>query len=313
MATFIAVFLFLLGGIFIIKGGDIFVSAASAVAETLKMPKFIIGATVVSFATTLPEFIVSLIAANDRKVSFAVGNAVGSVTANTGLIMAVSMITAPTFISRKRDSVKCIIAILSSITLFISSLGGTFSYIGAFLLFILLGAFIFDNIKNAKLTSWDNSKRKVRLNDILLLVLGSAGIIIGADLLVDNAVSLARLFHISESVISATIVAIGTSLPELATAISAAAKGQSEISFGNIIGANIIDTALILPACSVVAGKAIPISMQNIFADMPACILLSCVAFIPALIKGKFSRLQGIIVLLMYCIYIIYITFFKFV
>ncbi len=312
MTTLISVFLFILGLGLIIKGGDLFVNAASSIAERFGIPKFIIGATVVSLATTLPEIIVSLLAAADGRPTLALGNAVGSVSANTGLILAVSVIIAPLYISRKCDGIKCLIMVLCIATLYLSSMGGTLSYVGAAVLLVLLAIFIFDSIKNAKTDVVANTaQRSSLLLDTVFFILGAAGIAVGAQLLVNNASILARAMGISEAVISATIIAVGTSLPELVTAISAAAKKQQALSLGNIVGANIIDTAVILPACSLLSGYPIPISRQGITVDMPVCLFLSALAVFPALVRGKFSRFQGIVMLGAYIAYIVFIVFLK--
>lgn len=313
MEILIAVFLFLLGLVFIVKGGDYFVDAASWIAEVSGIPKFIVGATIVSIATTLPEVIVSMIAAFGGQVDMAIGNAVGSVTANTGLIMAISILFIPAALDRKKMGFKCILMIAAAAVLYIFSLkNSALSYIGSAILLVIFAVFIFENIRSAKGEADEKveitgGKKEVTFN-IIKFVVGAAGIVIGAQLLVNNATVLAKALGISETIISVTIVAIGTSLPELVTTITTIAKKQSSLSIGNIVGANIIDMAIILPICSLIAGKPLPISAQGIMYDMPVCLMIISLAMIPALLRKKFSRVQGALMILCYIAYIVLIV-----
>jgi len=310
MDVFIIVLLFLLGLALIIKGGDYFVDAASWIAEVSGIPKFIVGATIVSLATTLPELLVSVFASIDGKVDLAIGNAIGSVTANTGLIMAISIIAMPAAIKRSSFAPKGIM-LLSAIA---ALLGFTFvnkdlRLFGSIVLFFVFALFMYDNIKYAKQNVTDErtkvkNKKEVVIN-IAKFIGGSAGIVIGADLLVDNGSALATIMHIPESIIGVTIIAIGTSLPELVTTITAITKKQSSLSIGNIIGANIIDTTLILPICSFITGGSLPVAQQSIGLDIPACLLIVAVGVIPTLILSKFSRWQGVLMAVLYIAYMI--------
>ena len=141
-------------------------------------------------------------------------------------------------------------------------------------------------------------------------ILGAAGIVFGADLLVDNASALASLCGVSDRVISVTIVAIGTSLPELVTTLTAIVKKQASLSAGNIIGANIIDLTLILPVCAVISGGTLPVVGTVGVLDMPACLLIGAVACIPTLITKKFARWQGVLLLGLYAVYMVLTVFF---
>jgi len=168
---------------------------------------------------------------------------------------------------------------------------------------------MYDNIKYAKQNVTDErtkvkNKKEVVIN-IAKFIGGSAGIVIGADLLVDNGSALATIMHIPESIIGVTIIAIGTSLPELVTTITAITKKQSSLSIGNIIGANIIDTTLILPICSFITGGSLPVAQQSIGLDIPACLLIVAVGVIPTLILSKFSRWQGVLMAVLYIAYMI--------
>ncbi len=308
-------FLFVCGLVIIIKGGDYFVDAATWMAEVSGIPHFVIGATVVSLATTLPELIVSCLGAARGSNAIAIGNAVGSVTANTGLIMAISVLCIPAAVKRKQYAFKSVLLIIATIILYISSFGKQFSLIGSAALLLIFFGSVYESIREAKTESQTGEKKSFEKKEIPLnifkFVFGAAGIAVGADFLVSSATEIARISGIPEAVISATIVAIGTSLPELVTAITAIVKKQSSLSVGNIIGANLIDIAIILPICSFVSGGKLVALPQNLAMDIPACLFILLIAIIPMLIKGKFSRAQGIVLLACYLAYITTICFFN--
>ncbi len=150
--------------------------------------------------------------------------------------------------------------------------------------------------------------RSTVITNILKVLIGAAGIVIGSELLVDNGSKIAASFGVSEAVIGVTIVAIGTSLPELVTAITAVVKKQTSMSVGNVIGANVIDTTLILAVCSFIYGGKLPVSAQNIYLDFPVAILVSLIAAVPTVIAKKFSRWQGVLMLVIYLAYILTVT-----
>ncbi len=305
MQIFLAVFLFLLGILFTVRGGDSFVGAASRISEIFAVPKFIIGATVVSLATTLPELLVSLLAAADGKTEMAIGNAVGSVSANTGLILAISLIFMPPHGIRKM-AFKFILLLCSSLSLLVFSLSGRLLPIGCAALVLCFMVFIFDNVKAAKTSSFNEPQPEGEglLFSVFRFLVGASAIVIGAKLLVDNASSLARIFGISEAVIATTVLAIGTSLPELTTTLCAIKRREASLSIGNVLGANIIDLTVILPACSFLSGKPLPVSERGAFFDMGACFIIICIAAIPALWRGRLGKTQGFMLLLAYIFYI---------
>lgn len=314
MSTFLTVLLFVLGLFFIVKGGDLFVDAASWFAEISGIPKFIIGATVVSLATTMPELLVSVFAAGEGRIDISVGNAVGSVTANLGLIMGISLVCIPSSVRLKETAPKAIMMLIASAVmvaagLFCGSVGIGVSVI----LLILLAVFVYENIVSAKRTSMqtvveltDSKKadKSAVLRHVAMFVIGAAGIIYGANLLVDKGSLLAALFGVPERIIGVTMIAVGTSLPELATTLTAISKRQASLSIGNIIGANIIDLTMILPISALVSGSPLSISQTSAYIDIPVCLLISCVAVIPTLKSKKFSRPQGIAMLIIYAVYV---------
>ena len=337
------IILFIIGLLLIIKGGDWFVDAASWIAEKSGIPKFIIGATIVSIATTLPELIVSIIAAIEghgllvagnevealSSVDMAIGNAIGSVNANSGLIMALSLFFMPVAIKRKEFWFKPALLMLTIVVLFLASLKGELTPIGSIFVILMLVVFFVENTISAKkqmnLPTEDDieeqeveeeiieakgllkkfaAKHEIPAN-IIMFILGAAGIVIGARLLVDKGTQIAVMLNVPTKIIALTMVAIGTSLPELVTTISAIVKKQSDLSVGNIFGANLIDMALILPVCSFIFGAGLPVNNNVLYLDMAFALGLSAIAIVPTLIRGKFSRLQGIALFVTYVTYIV--------
>lgn len=323
--------LFAAGVVLIVKGGDWFVDGAVWVAEVTRIPKFIIGATIISVATTLPEIIVSTIAAIDGheiltsgvadavaasqdKVGMAIGNGIGSVICNTAMILAISAVFMPVAIQRKDFLPKAGLLLAAVVALFLFSLNGSFSWVGALVLLLIFALYIAENIRSAKeKTSEEPEKRpatdqKSVLLNLLRVVVGAAATVIGSQLLVNNGSKIAASWGVSEAIIGVTIVAIGTSLPELVTAITSVIKKQTSMSVGNVIGANVIDTTLILAVCSFVYGGKLPVSAQNIYLDFPVAILVTLIAAVPTGIRKKFSRWQGVLLILLYIVYLIIVT-----
>ncbi len=308
---------FIIGVIVIVKAGDYFVDAASFMAEISGIPKFIIGATIVSLATTLPEIIVSSMAAYSGNVDMAIGNALGSVIANTGLILSISILFMPAVFKRRQLAFKGILLIVVIAALWLLSLSGELTVTKSIVLIGLFAIFIIENIKAAKEAEDETQEEKDELkdkkglikNNIFKFIIGTLGIVIGSRLLVDNGCAIARFIGVPENIVGLTAVAIGTSLPELVTTITAITRKEFSLSAGNIIGANIIDTALILPICAFISKGSIPVAAQTLNLDLPVAILVSGITIIPALIRGRFSRWQGILSLGVYGAYLIYICF----
>lgn len=301
--------LFAVGVVLIVKGGDFFVDSASFIAEISGIPKFIVGATIVSLATTMPEMIVSVMAAAQGKYSMAVGNAVGSVTANTGLILSIGIIFMSIAVTRKKYLVKGILLVAAVTTVWLGCLSGKLSVIASVILLAVFAAFVYENVRSAKEDmSGASEKPKFEKKDlvikIILFVVGAVMLVIGSDLLVDHGSNIATFFHVPEGIIAVTMVAIGTSLPELVTTITAIVKKQSGLSAGNIIGANIIDLTLILPISSLVSRGQLTIDRQGLVYDMPACLILVVIAIIPTLITEKFQKWQGALMLAAYAVYL---------
>ncbi|HAE89332.1 MAG TPA: transporter [Clostridiales bacterium] len=336
----LAAVLLAVGIALIVKGGDFFVDAASWIAEVLGLSPLLVGATIVSVATTLPELIVSIIATARGTVEIAVGNAVGSVVANLGLIMAISLLFMPGKVDRKQYLFKSIVLLAACLNLLLVGWFGGMAD-GNHILSVGLGVIVLElfivffaenvivavkTMKNpvvnalstdsnganteiaseevpAEETPVKKDKKTIWIN-VLKFIGGAAGIIGGAELLVINGQKLALAAGVPEGIIAITLVAIGTSLPELVTTITAIAKKKSSISVGNIIGANIIDMTLILPVCSMVSGGTLIFPRQAIIFDIPFSLGLAAVAVLPMLFTKKFHRWQGAALLAVYGAYL---------
>lgn len=296
--------IFVVGLIFIIKGGDWFVDSASWFAEATGIPKFVVGATVVSFATTLPELLVSVRAAMNGSAQLAIGNAVGSVTANTTLIMGVSLVAMAGAVNRKSFTLKGGLLLAASIALTLLSLTLELPTWSAYVLWAIFLIFMISNLVEGKKAAAndevDSYEKKEIPSKLLFFVLGTAGIVLGAEFLVGSGQTIAKGFGISEAIIGFTVIALGTSLPEFVTTLTAIRKKESGLSVGNIVGANIIDLTLILPVCAIIDGKALPVAQMNINFDFPVCIFACAVAVVPTIIMGKFKKWQGAALLAIY-------------
>ena len=309
MQTGLVILLFVVGLVLIIKGGDWFVDSAVFIANLTGIPKFIIGATIVSVATTLPELTVSVTGVIDGELDLAVGNAVGSVTANIGLIMGISLVCIPAVIKRSQFWLKGTLMSAAALLLWILCKDGTLHMLPSFALFVLLAVYVWDNIRDAKNDVGSDEREIVDKKDLpkqlVMFFIGIAAIVCGSKLLIEYGSEIALLLGVPSAIIGVTMVAIGTSLPELITTLTAIRKRESSMSIGNIIGANIIDLALILPICSVVSDGKLTIAEQSYALDMPMCLAMTLIAVLPPLIKGKLYRWQGILILALYAVYVV--------
>ena len=313
-SLFMVLLLFAAGLLCIIKGGDLFVDAASWIAEASGIPKFIIGATVVSFATTMPEMLVSVFAALQGNADIAVGNAVGSVTANVGLIMCVALICMECAMTRRQFGVKACLLLAAILALFGFTRDGQLSVLESVLILVIFVGFLVESLIAARQEQGSElpaqeERPKIDKKTVLLnigkFLLGAAAIVLGAQLLIDNGSALARMLGVPDAVIAATMIAIGTSLPELVTTLTAIKKKQASLSVGNIIGANIMDLTLIMPLCAVIQGKPMTVERQGMLLDIPACLIICAAALIPALVQGKFKRWIGYLIGGLYIAYLI--------
>ena len=307
----VAAVIFVVGLVLTIKGGDWFVDSASWFAEATGIPKFVVGATIVSFATTLPEMLVSVRAAMNGSAQLAIGNAVGSVTANTTLIMGVSLVAMAGVVNRKEFSLKGGLLLAAIVGLTLLSLTGVLPVWSAGILWAIFIVFMISNLiegkKSAQNDEIDAHEKKAIPKKLLFFVLGTASIVLGAEFLVSSGKTIATGIGISETIIGFTVIALGTSLPELVTTLTAIRKKENSLSVGNVIGANIIDTTLILPLCAVINGQALPVERVNLVFDFPVCIAACAIAIIPTIIQGKFKKWQGFALLAVYVLYMLFL------
>lgn len=314
------IYLFVFGLILLIKGGDWFVDSASSIARRFKLPELLIGATVVSIGTTLPEVMVSATAAIQGSGGMAYGNAIGSIICNTSLIAATTIAIKPGNVNKKTlilpVSFFFIAAIFYTLTAYI---GERFSLVTGIILLCMFAVYMTLTVLQMKRTKNEEEGMKLDadaleteeapapiLKSIIFLILGAAVIAIGADLLVDNGIKIAEAVGVPETVISLTFVALGTSLPELVTAITALLKGHGALSLGNIIGANLFNLVLVSGVATVILPFDVPSESMigsvptSFVIDIPVMLAVMSLMVIPALIRGKLSRWQGISLL---CIY----------
>lgn len=304
-------FYFIIGLVLVVKGGDIFVDSASFIAEKTGIPKFIVGATIVSFATTFPELLVSVFATLNGSIDIGVGNAVGSVICNMALIMGISILFLPSTIKRSDILEKSFLMILSTALLWACLLNQRLSLIECIIFLLIFIYYLYLNIK----TSSDKSSYTIPIKTstsqniihITKFILGALCVVIGSWLMVNNGEIIARNLGVPENIIGLTLMAIGTSLPELVTTITAIKKGESAMSIGNIIGANIMDILLIIPICSLISSTTLLAPMQTITLDLPITLFFMVVAIVPTLICKKFNRWQGLVLVMGYALYILYL------
>lgn len=314
----IPVLLFALGLVMLIKGGDWFVDGATGIAEQFHVPELIIGATVVSIGTTLPEVMVSATSAISGHGEIAYGNAIGSIICNTALIAAITLSVRPGKVEPKTLIMPVGFFFLSAAVYCLNAyITGYFSYqIGLVLLgicIVYLIATVYQGFKNpsADASEEENTVHRSILVNVILLIVGAALIAVGADLLVDNGTLIAAALGVPESVIALTFVALGTSLPELVTAITSLAKGHGSLSLGNVIGANIFNLVLVTGVSTVLKPFAVPQSSTiagmnaSLVLEIPLMLFVMAFLTIPPLFTKKMYRAQGVVLLLIYAAFCI--------
>ena len=307
----IPVLLFIVGLLFLIKGGDWFVDGASGLARRFHLPELLIGATVVSIGTTLPEVMVSTMSALSGHGEIAYGNAIGSVICNAALVAAISIAVRPGKVDPK--TLKTPVAFFfaaAAIYCIAAYVFGKFTRVMGIIMLAMFVAYMIVNVlqmKNAPAEEQEEAEEEMTLAKTLgLLVIGAVLIAVGANLLVDNGTLIAQALGVPESVIALTFVALGTSLPELITAITSLMKGHSDLSLGNVIGANVFNLVLVSGVSVTLAPFTIPQSStlfginSSLVLELPVMLAVMLILTVPALVKGKLNRAQGIILLAIY-------------
>ena len=314
----IPVLLFIVGLCLLIKGGDWFVDGATGLARRFRIPEIIVGATVVSIGTTLPEVMVSATGALNGQGAIAYGNAIGSIICNTSLIAAITVAIRPGKVERKALILPVAFffasAVIYSVTAYL--IGYFHWWLGLILLAVFLVYMIVTIRQGLKNPSSEEAEEEEKgkssiVKELVLLVVGAAVIAVGADLLVDNGTLIAKELGVPESVIALTFVALGTSLPELVTAITSLIKGHGALSLGNVIGANLFNLVLVsgvsitlspfeVPAESTIGGMNASLVM-----DIPVMFGVMLLLTVPALLTKKLYRWQGFLLLGIYAAFCI--------
>ncbi|MBQ8528620.1 MAG: calcium/sodium antiporter [Clostridia bacterium] len=314
------IFLFAFGLILLIKGGDWFVDAASGLAKRWGLPELLIGATVVSIGTTLPEVMTSALAAVGGAGEIAYGNAIGSIICNTSLIAATTIAIKPGKADKK--SLIFPVAFFFGTAVFYALnayVFGEFRLWAGIVLLALFVIYMIVNVVNMKKDSDGDAPVEITelpekaeeqggsmAKDLIMLVFGAFVIAVGAHLLVKSATTIAENLGIPESVIALTVVALGTSLPELVTAITSLIKGHGALSLGNIIGANVFNLVLVSGVSVVLSPFSVPETStlfgQNtsLVLDIPVMLAVMAIMTLPAIFRGKLARWQGIALLAIY-------------
>lgn len=306
------VLFFALGLILLVKGGDWFVDGAAGIARRFHLPDIIVGATVVSIGTTLPEVMVSTTGALQGQGAMAYGNAIGSIICNTALIAAISITFNPGPVNTKTMKMPVIFFFASAAVYCLAAyvLGEFPRWLG----FAMLAIFVLYMVLNVRhgfrhpdeAEAEEAVKPRAFWLETVLLVIGAAIIAIGADLLVDNGTAIAQALGVPETVIALTFVALGTSLPELITTITSLRKGHASLGIGNVIGANVFNLVLVsgvsvsLAPFEVPEGKLLFGHNASLVLDLPLMVAVMLLLTVPALASKKMKRWQGITLLVIY-------------
>lgn len=310
---FIKTILFLIGFVLITKGADIFINCTVDIGKKTKISEIILGATIVSFATTLPELTVSLFASLDGHTTMSLGNAVGSIICNTGLVLGLVAFISPFSVDKKMFFSKSVLLLICVILLLLLGIDKSITQTDSIVLLAMLAIYMYSNYRSVVekgSKSRVNNTSKVKGNNnlgewiriALLFALGLIMMILGSRLLVDNGVIIAEWIGVPQGVISLTVIALGTSLPELVSSLTAIKKNHHAISVGNILGANILNIVSVIGISSI--PNDIPILSQNMRIDFPFMIVLLLILILPTIKKNKLYRFQGFIMLIVYLIYI---------
>ena len=317
------ILLFIVGLVCLIKGGDWFVDGASSMARKFHLPELLIGATVVSIGTTLPEVMVSTMSALSGHGEIAYGNAIGSVICNTALIAAITIAVRPGPVNPQTLRIPVAFFYIAAAIYCVAAYAmGKFTRPMGLIMLTVFLAYMIVNVRSMTADAEEAEESEVPAakvskeeNDVsmgkilLLLVTGAALIAVGANLLVDNGTLIAQAFGVPESVIALTFVALGTSLPELVTAITSLAKGHGALSLGNVIGANVFNLVLVSGVSVTLAPFVVPQSAvfmghnSSLVLEIPVMLLVMSILTIPSLIRGKLTRRQGILLLAIYAVF----------
>ena len=306
------ILLLVVGFVILIKGANFFVDGASSTAQNFKVSKMLIGLTIIAFGTSAPEFAISMQSLAKGSTDMLLGNVIGSNIMNILLILGVAAVINP--IKIKDNTIKkelpfCMLISTLLVVLFldIKLTGGAVNQItrsDAIIILLFFGIFIYYliNLSKQKKEKKEEEKPKFKLGKSLLFIaIGLAAIILGSNMVVNNASSIAVKLGWSERLIALTIIAFGTSLPELVTTIVSSRKGEQELLIGNIVGSNIFNTCVVLGIPVALYGTITPLSFNYI--DLVVLVGSSFLLFIIAATQRKISRFEGILMLVSFFIY----------
>ena len=313
MMDIITILLLIAGLVILTLGADFLVKGASSVAGSLGISPLIIGLTVVAFGTSAPEMSVSVSSALRGEADIAVGNVVGSNIFNVLFILGLSAIVASLRVQKQLVRFDAPLMIYASLIVLLMSIDGQISRIDGVLLFSGIVAYTVFLIKEARregvavVEGADDIEPPQPLwKNAILIIVGLAMLVLGSQWLVDGAVAIAKYFGLSELVIGLTIVAAGTSLPELATSVMASIKGERDIAIGNIVGSNIFNIGAVLGLSSLVAPEGLPVAHSSLLIDIPVMILVALVCLPVFLANYTITRTDGILFVVCYVVYVIY-------
>jgi len=308
----------IIGFVLLIKGADFFVDGAANIAKLLRIPAMIIGLTIVAFGTSSPEATVSIISSLQGTADVAVGNIVGSNIFNITMVVGIAAIIYPLAVEKDIIRKDLPYTLLASIVLIVfmadvtlqGAADNSITHGDGIMFLLLLGVYlyiiIYTSIKSRKENSLDqeNTADVTWGKNLLITIVGLVMIIIGGQMVVKSATDIAYSLGMSEALVGLTIVAIGTSLPELVTSISAAVKGQSEIAIGNVVGSNIFNILFVLGISAVIT----PLPVNSImFIDVILMLFLTVLLWIFSRTNYKVGRTEGIVFVAFYVVYMIYI------
>ena len=300
----IQVVLLLVGFVFLIKGSDFFVDGASSIAAILKIPTIIVGLTIVAFGTSAPEAAVSITSSLTGSNAMAVSNVIGSNLFNMLMVIGVAALLGDLLMERSvlEKDLPFLVGITLLLTAFIV-IGWNISVVEGIILLAILAAYIFYLIRSAGKSGATNYVEKPKLTtpkSILFIIVGLAGIILGGDMVVNSASSIAMALGMSETLVGLTIVAIGTSLPELVTSITALRKGENQLVIGNVVGSNIFNILFVLGASSAIS--QIPLD-SSMLIDVLLMVGVTILCFIFGKTQEKYDKKEGIILVALFIAY----------
>ena len=311
MAVVIQLALLVVGFVFLVKGADWFVEGAGKVAEKFGIPQLVIGLTIVAMGTSLPEAAVSVSAALKGSADITIGNVVGSNIMNVLVILGLTSVIRP--IAVQKSTVQYEIPFVALISVFLLALGYSDHVVGradGVILWVLFIAYLLYLFKMAKSGEYvpeelpDEDKPIPVWKMVLLIIVGAVMIVLGSDMAVDAASELARIFGMSERLIGLTIVAFGTSLPELVTSVTAAVRGKADIAVGNIVGSNIFNILFVVGTSALITPV---VYASNFLVDSIVCIVTMILLWLCVFRNRKLGRAGGTVMLLCYAGYFVYL------